>query len=56
MKAAVGVSAKLDEVINKQDLAWQKAVWRYLAMREGVMRVFPGISFVKKYDPTVRTW
>ena len=56
MKAAVGISAKFDEVLNKQDSAWQEAVWRYLGTREGVMRVYPGIKFVKKYDPTIRTW
>ena len=56
VKAAVGVSAKLDEVMNKQDSAWQEAVWRYLGTREGVMRVYPGIKFVTKYDPTIRTW
>jgi hypothetical protein len=56
VKAAVGIGAMLDNVMNKQDTAWQEAVWRYLAMREGVMRVYPGIKFVKKYDPTVRSW
>ena len=32
------------------------AVWRYIATRNGVVRVFPGVQLNKYYDPRQRAW
>lgn len=31
-------------------------VWRYLAFYNGVIRVTPGTSLVKAYNPVARDW
>ena len=32
------------------------AVWRYIALSNGVLRLTPGTTLDKTYDPTIRTW
>ena len=56
VKEAVAVSSKFDDTFSNAENAWQSAVWRYLGLRQGVFRLFPGAKLVKQYDHTVRPW
>ena len=57
IRNSVVATAKADEIwLRDRTRLTDYLVWRYVATSDGIMRMIPGTSFPKTFDPRKRPW